>query len=203
MGTESDSSADRKTFAENLTRYGEGDQNAAEELFPVLYDELRKIAASRMRRERAGHTLRPTALVHEAWARLIGQDDAMVRSKTHFIAIASMAMGRVLADHGRARGAVKRGGDRSREVLFDDQAMPKNEADPDVLAAIAESVERLAEVDERKAAVVQLRILGGLPIPLVAELLGVAPSTVSADWKAAKEWIAQELDLDLEDGEDD
>lgn len=188
---------DPERIRETLARVADGSAEAADELFPIVYDELRKLAASRMRRERVNHTLRPTALVHEVYAKISGQTDAEVKSKTHFIALASLAMQRILADHARAHGAHKRGGDRIREALHDDQAASDEAVDESVLEAIAESVERLAEVDERKATVVRLRILGGLSIPAVAEVMGVAPSTISSDWKAAKEWIAQELGLEL------
>jgi RNA polymerase sigma factor (TIGR02999 family) len=182
---------------ETLTRLEAGDRSAADRLFPLVYDELRNLASSRMRRERISHTLRPTALVHEVYAKIAGQHEAEVKSKTHFIAIASVAMQRILIDHARVRGAEKRGGDRIREALNDEQGSTEDSIDNGVLEAIAESVERLSEVDERKAAVVRLRILGGLSVPAVAEVLGVAPSTVSADWKSAKDWIAQELGLKL------
>ena len=189
---------DPARMKETLTRLENGDSGAADELFPVVYDELRRLAGSRMKRERVNHTLRPTALVHEAYAKISGQADAEVKSKTHFVAIASLAMQRILTDHARGFKAEKRGGGRRREMLHEDNAREDDQAvDSTVLAAIAESVERLAEVDERKATVVRLRMLGGLSVPEVAEVLGVANSTVSADWKAAKDWIAQELDLEL------
>ena len=174
-----------------------GDPAAADELFPVVYDELRRLAASKMKRERVGHTLRSTALVHEVYAKISGQHDAEIKSPTHFVALASLAMQRVLTDHARAHKAEKRGGGRAREVLYDEHAAEDGSVDTDVLVAISESVERLSEVDERKAAVVRLRMLGGLSLPEVSEVLGIAPSTASADWKAAKDWIAEELGLDL------
>ena len=189
---------DPARMKETLTRLENGDSGAADELFPVVYEELRRLAGSRMKRERVNHTLRPTALVHEVYAKISGQADAEVKSKTHFVAIASLAMQRILTDHARGIKAEKRGGGRQREMLHEGNASEDDQAvDSTVLTAIAESVERLAEVDERKATVVRLRMLGGLSVPEVAEVLGVANSTVSADWKAAKDWIAQELDLEL------
>lgn len=188
---------DTQQIRATLAAASDGDLAAAEVLFPLVYDELRNLANARMRRERGGHTLRPTALVNEVYLKISDQKDANIRSKSHFVAIASIAMQRILADHARARGAYKRGGDRAREALHGDEQLPEEGVDHDVLEAIAASVERLAEIDERKATVVRLRIMGGLPIPEVSEILGVAPSTVSADWKAAKEWIANELGLDL------
>lgn len=180
-----------------LARTTKQDIAAAEFLFPIVYDELRNLAAARMRGERRNHTLRPTALVNEAYLKLAGQSEAKIQSKSHFVAIASIAMQRVLADHARARGARKRGGDRVREVLNDDAPGLEQEVDNEVLEAIATSIDRLAEVDQRKATVIRLRIMGGMSIPEVSEILGIAPSTVSADWKGAKDWIADELDLKL------
>ena len=188
---------DSQQIRETLADASESDIAAAEVLFPLVYDELRNLAGARMRHERGNHTLRPTALVNEVYLKIADQKDANIRSKSHFVAIASIAMQRILADHARARGAYKRGGDRAREALHDDELKTEDEIDNEVLEAIAASVERLAEVDQRKATVVRLRVMGGLPIPEVSEILGVAPSTVSADWKAAKAWIAEELGLEL------
>ena len=193
----SEPQASNEQLRRTLTLVDQGDAAAADALFPVVYDELRRLAASKMKRERAGHTLRSTALVHEVYAKISGQQDANIKSPTHFVALASLAMQRVLTDHARAYKAEKRGGGRTREVLYDDQAVDEGAVDTDVLVAISESVERLAEVDERKAAVVRLRMLGGLSLPEVSTVLGIAPSTASADWKAAKDWIAEELGLDL------
>jgi RNA polymerase sigma factor (TIGR02999 family) len=180
-----------------LARTTKQDVAAAEFLFPIVYDELRNLAAARMQGERRNHTLRPTALVNEAYLKLADQSEAKIQSKSHFVAIASIAMQRILADHARAKGARKRGGDRVREALNDDAPGPEQEIDNEVLEAIAMSIERLAEVDLRKATVIRLRILGGMSIPEVSEVLGVAPSTVSADWKGAKDWIADELNLEI------
>ena len=181
-----------------LTRLENGDSGAADEMFPIVYDELRRLAGSRMKRERINHTLRPTALVNEAYAKISGQADASVKSKTHFVAIASLAMQRILTDHARSHKAEKRGGSRKREQLHENnQINDEGAVDQTVLEEIAQSVERLAEVDERKATVVRLRMLGGMSVPEVAEVLGIASSTVSADWKVAKDWIAQELGLEL------
>lgn len=189
--------ASSEQLRRTLTLVDQGDAAAADELFPVVYDELRRLAASKMKRERIDHTLRSTALVHEVYAKISGQNDANIKSRTHFVALASLAMQRVLTDHARAHKAEKRGGGRAREALYDEQAVDEGAMDTDVLVAISESVERLSEVDERKAAVVRLRMLGGLSLPEVSTVLGIAPSTASADWKAAKDWIAEELGLDI------
>jgi RNA polymerase sigma factor (TIGR02999 family) len=181
-----------------LTRLENGDSSAADEMFPIVYDELRMLAGSRMKRERINHTLRPTALVNEAYAKISGQADASVKSKTHFVAIASLAMQRILVDHARRHKAEKREGSRKREQLHEaNQINDEGAVDQAVLEEIAQSVERLAQVDERKATVVRLRMLGGMSVPEVAEVLGIASSTVSSDWKIAKDWIAQELGLEL------
>ena len=129
---------DPARMKETLTRLENGDSGAADELFPVVYDVLRRLAGSRMKRERVNHTLRPTALVHEAYAKISGQVDAEVKSKTHFVAIASLAMQRILTDHARGFKAEKRGGGRRREMLHEDNAREDDQAvDSAVLAAIA------------------------------------------------------------------
>ena len=122
--------------------------------------------------------------------KLIDQKDANINSRTHFIAVASVAMQRILCDHARARNTRKRGGDRKREQLDDIEV---NEAESEMLEALAMSLDRLGEFDPRKAAVVRLRFLGGLNTIQIAETLGVARSTVDADWAAAKDWIREEL----------
>jgi RNA polymerase sigma factor (TIGR02999 family) len=181
-------------FQETLSRAADGDDKAAAEVYPVIYDELRRIAGARMKHERQGHTLQPTALVNEAFMRVVGQEDADISSRTHFVAVASMAMQRILIDHARARGTRKRGGDRERRELHED--MPgQEEGGLEALSMLAEAVERLSEVDERKATVVRLRMLGGLSVKEVASVLNIARSTVDADWAAAKDWLEERLGL--------
>lgn len=187
--------SDQSTVRETLSRVVEGDDHAADELYPVIYDELRRIAGNRMRSERYGHTLDPTALVNEAFLKVVGQEDADINSKTHFVAIASIAMQRILVDHARAKGTRKRGGDRDRKQLHENIAQEALE-DEEALGALAEAVEKLHAIDERKATVVRLRMLGGLSVREVAAVLNIARSTVDADWAAAKDWLKEELGLE-------
>ena len=179
-----------QTCRNTLTGLGDAETRAAEKIFPLVYSELRNIASARMQRERNDQVLQPTALVNEAFMKLVEQKDANINSRTHFIAIASVAMQRILCDHARARNTQKRGGDRKREQLDD---IESNEAESEMLEALAMSLDRLGEFDPRKAAVVRLRFLGGLNTVQIAETLGVARSTVDADWAAAKDWIREEL----------
>ena len=156
----------------------------------MVYTELRRIAAGRMQREHGAQVLQPTALVNEVFMKLVDQKEAKINSQTHFIAIASVAMQRILCDHARSRKSLKRGGDRQREYVDDIEGEnPENE----MAEAMAMSLERLGEFDPRKAAVVRLRFLGGLNTVQIAETLGVARSTVDADWAAAKDWIREDL----------
>ena len=168
----------------------DGDARAADELLPLVYEELRGLAAKLMAMERPDHTLQPTALVNEVYLKLVDQKDAAINSKTHFMAIASVAMQRILCDSARSRNAAKRGGGW-KKVDIDGVA----EADDDsrLHEAMAEAIDTLSEIDPRKAAVVRLRFLGGLTTIQIAEALGVARSTVDADWANAREWIAEHL----------
>lgn len=192
-----DNTAEQNTAHEHLTRVANGDEAAAEDLFPMVYDQLRRIASARMRGERSGHTLDPTALVNEAYMKIVGQRDANVQSKTHFVALASIAMQRILIDHARSKSTRKRGGDLARKEMHAD--IPGEDIRTDeALGALAEAVEKLSQVDQRKAAIVRLRMLGGLSVRECAAVLNVARSTVDADWATAKSWLAEELGLDLE-----
>ena len=173
-----------------LTGLGDSETKAAENMFPAVYTELRHIAAGRMKREHGAQVLQPTALVNEVYMKLAGQKEAKINSKTHFIAIASVAMQRILCDHARARNTQKRGGERKREYIDDVEG---KEYENEMAEAMALSLERLSEFDARKAAVVRLRFLGGLNTVQIAETLGVARSTVDADWAAAKDWIREDL----------
>ena len=143
-----------------------------------------------MRHERDVRIMQPTALVNEVYLKLVDQSDASINSKTHFMAIASVAMQRILCDSARSRNAAKRGGGWNRVDLDN---VSENEDDSHLHEAMAEAIAALSEVDARKAAVVRLRFLGGLTTVQIAEALGVARSTVDADWSAAREWISEFL----------
>lgn len=168
-----------------------GRAGAADRLFPLVYDELRRLAASYLRRERRDHTLQPTALVHEAFLRLVGAEDQRWESRAHFLAVAARAMRRILIDHARGRHAQKRGG-KAAKVSLADLDQPAVDRD-DYLIALDEALERLGRLDERQARVVELRFFGGLTIEEAAAVLGVSHATVERDWNVAKAWLHREV----------
>jgi len=183
-----------------LSGAADGDSRAAADLLPLVYDELRALAAQRLRRERGDHTLQPTALVHEAYMRLVGPEgseaSAVWRTRAHFMALAARAMRRVLVDHARRRAAAKRGGSgdaraRAAGLLAEEVADPH--AGPEEVLALEELLVRLAALDERKARVVELRVFAGMTGEDIAEALGVARSTVADDWAVARAWLASEM----------
>ncbi len=173
---------------------GNVDRATAEELFPVVYDELRRLAAGYMRHEAPDHTLQPTALVHEAYLKLVDQTRADWQSKTHFFAVGAGVMRRLLVDHARGRGALKRGaGWRSVTLSHACQSLGAEALDPEQLLDLGSALERLAEVDEREARVVTLRFFGGLTVEQVAKVLGVSRRTVDNDWRHAQAWLRLRL----------
>jgi RNA polymerase sigma-70 factor, ECF subfamily len=176
-----------------------GDTAAVEQLLPLLYGELHQIAARHMRRERADHTLQPTALLHEAFLRLLGGTRAPFEDRTHFLRVASQAMRRVLVDHARARNAAKRGA--ALRVTLDESMAGAENAVVDMLV-LDDALSRLATAEPRWAQVVELRYFGGLEIPEVADALGISTATVKRDWRFAKAWLARALRGDeVEDAE--
>jgi RNA polymerase sigma factor (TIGR02999 family) len=165
-------------------------RNAARtRLFALLHDELREVAARMMQRERHGHSLAPTELVHEVYLRVVEEDAHQPTSRAHFVGVAARAMRQVLVDHARARAADKRGGGWQR-VTFAEEADARGEAE---VLELHEAMERLAGLDARAARVVELRVFGGLTVPEVAELLGVSPRTIDGDWVFARAWLTREL----------
>jgi len=174
-----------------LNKAAGGDRNAVEQLMPLVYDELRALAASALRRERANHTLQPTALVNEAFLRLIDQTHAAYNSKTHFFAVGAQMIRRVLVDHARKHLADKRGGGADRLTLSGIEAQ---ESDHQIdLLALDDAMMKLAKLDERQARVVELRYFGGLGVDETARMLDVSPRTVDDDWRMAKAWLKREL----------
>ena len=174
-----------------LARIGQGDPAAAESLLPLVYAELRKLAASKMSRESDGHTLQATALVHEAYLRLVGDDvDDHWNSRGHFFAAAAEAMRRILVDNARRRNAEKRGGNRQRVDLSDQVESPQPGVD---LVALSDALDELSVVDSRKAELVKLRYFAGFTIREAADALGIAESTADADWAYAKSWLKMKL----------
>lgn len=178
-----------------LLKYSEGDEQALEQLLPRVYQELKRLAGSYMRRENANHTLQPTALVHEAYFKLIDQKEVKWQNRAHFFGVAAQIMRRILIDHARGKLAEKRGGDATR-VAFDEAyhvtTGQGEEGTPDLIA-LDEAMKKLALIDERQAKVVELRYFGGLNIEETAEALGTSPATVKRDWTLAKAWLFREL----------
>jgi RNA polymerase sigma factor (TIGR02999 family) len=168
-----------------------GSRASPSRLLPLVYDELRALAARYMRRERCGHTLQPTALVHEAYLRLVHGARVEVRDRTHFYALAASQMRRILVEYARARGARKRGGGARRVTLDDRNAVSPNGV-LDMLA-LEEALEKLDERSPRQCRVVELRFFGGLSVAQTAQLLETSASTVKDDWRVAKAWLAREL----------
>jgi RNA polymerase sigma factor (TIGR02999 family) len=176
-----------------LIAWSRGDVRALEQLTPLVYAELRKIAHRYMNRERAGHTLQTTAVVHEAFLRLLGNPQENWQNRAHFYAIAAQMMRRILVDYARANLRAKRGGETTRVALEDiDAPVTEPALDPDLIALDA-ALEKLAEIDPRRGRVVELRFFGGLSVEETAHVLQVAPDTVVRDWRVAKAWLFRYL----------
>jgi len=173
-----------------LDRIAGGDTEAADALLPIVYEELRRMAGAAMGAQSPAHTLQPTALVHEAYLKLLGHDKAY-QNRSHFMAVASMAMRQILTDHARRARAARRGGGRRRADV-DTAGLADDSSGIDVVA-LDEALTRLAALDQRRCRVVELRFFGSLTVDEVASLLGVSRSTVEADWRAARAWLAAEL----------
>lgn len=177
-----------------LSAIRDGDRSALERLIPVVYDELRDLAAFYIRRERSDHTLQPTALVHEAYLRLAGHIEdhgADWRDRTHFFGVAARVMRQVLVDHARAHLAAKRGGGHTR-VTFDDADRGVEAGTVDVLA-LDVALTRLAALDAEQARLVELRFFAGLTVEETAELVGRSPTSIKRDWRLARAWLHREL----------
>lgn len=169
-----------------------GDRSAAGRLLPHVYEELRALAAGFLARQRPGHTLQPTALVHEAYVKLAGAVDANWQSRKHFFDVAAMAMRQLLTDHARRRATEKHGGQSAR-VTLSDVATPLVDA-PDVdLLALDEALSKLSALDARQGRIVELRYLAGLTVEETADVLGVSPRTVKLDWQMARAFLRREL----------
>ena len=174
-----------------LNEWNAGDEQALDTLTPLVYEELRRQAAHYLRRERPGHTLQTTALIHEAYLRLIDAKDVNWQSRAHFFAVAANVMRRVLVEHARRRDADKRGGSQIRVEL--DEALVIADEDGVDLLAIDEALDRLAVVDPQQAHVVELRFFSGLSVEETAAALGVSPKTVKRDWSVARAWLRREI----------
>jgi RNA polymerase sigma factor (TIGR02999 family) len=174
-----------------LAAWSQGDASALDQLIPIVYQDLRRVAARRLRAERSAHTLSATALVHETYLRLMGQHPSHLENRAHFFAVASELMRRILVDHARRRGASKRGGAAVRLTL--DDAMAVGPA-PDLdLVAVDEALTELATLDPRQARIVELRFFGGLSVEEAAHVLGISRATVERDWGLARAWLYRQL----------
>jgi RNA polymerase sigma factor (TIGR02999 family) len=178
-------------ITELLVAWGGGDESALDRLMPIVYDELRRLAHRYMSNERPGHTLQTTALVNEAYLRLVSWREARWQNRAHFFAVSAQMMRRILVDFARDRKYLKRGGGALQVSLADAASLTEQRASD--LVALDEALTALAEVDPRKAQVVEMRFFGGLSVEEVAEVLKVSKETVMRDWRLAKVWLLREL----------
>lgn len=174
-----------------LIGWANGDKEALDALIPLVYDELRRQASRYLRHERAGHTLQTTALIHEAYVRLVDQRNVQWQNRAHFFGIAAQLMRRILVDHARTKKRAKRGGSDIKVSLTQANAITQSE-DLDVVA-LDESLARLAEFDEQQSRIVELRYFSGLTIEETAQVLGISTATVKRDWNMARAWLHREL----------
>lgn len=185
------SGPDRAEATRLLQSLAAGDAAAADLLFPVIYEDLKRLAQSYLRRERAGHTLQPTALVHEAWLRLVRQDRVSFEHRKQFFGLAAQVMRRILVDHARSAQAAKRGGGAAIDVLEEGMAISHDRTFD--LLVLDQALTELSRVDARQAQLIELRYFGGLTVDEVAELLGVSPATISRGQRAAEAWLSQAM----------
>ena len=175
-----------------LRDWSDGKREALDELLPLVYNELRRQAANYLRRERPDHTLQTTALIHEAYIKLIDQKNVRWQNRAHFFAIAAQAMRRILVDYARTKHREKRGGDAAKLPLEEATMIAVEEKNVDLLA-LDEALERLAEIDEQKSRIVELRFFSGLSVEETAAVLDVSRKTVERHWTMAKAWLHREL----------
>ena len=181
-----------------LIAWSNGDHAAREQLMSVVYEELHRLARRYMRNESPGHTLQTSALVNEAFIRLVDQKNVHWQNRSHFFGIAAQMMRRILVDYARSRNYAKRGGG-ARHLSLDECLIASEERSAEVVA-VHEALEELAKIDPRKAQIVELKFFGGFSIDETAEVLGVSPATVSLDWTMAKAWLRRKISRDASDG---
>jgi len=175
-----------------LLQYFQGDKpGLVDAVYPLVYNHLRDEAHLQLRKENAGHTLQTTSLVHEAYLKMVDQEKANFNDRTHFLAVAAMAMRRILVSHARRKKAQKRGGDK-HTVTFDDGSIPF-EASTDDLLHLDELLEKLESMDEKQAKIVQYRFFGGLTYKEIANIIGGTEHSVRYDWRVARAWLKREL----------
>ena len=181
----------RNDVTELLVAWSNGNQAARDQLMGVVYDELHRLARRYMRRESPGHTLQTSALLNEAFLRLVDQKNVQWQNRAHFFGIAAQMMRRILVDYARSRNYAKRGG--GARALSLDESLIVSDARNEEVVNVHEALERLTEFDSRKGQIVELRFFGGLSIEETAEVLGVSPGTVMRDWTLAKAWLRREM----------
>ncbi|HYL99171.1 MAG TPA: sigma-70 family RNA polymerase sigma factor [Blastocatellia bacterium] len=174
-----------------LADYRNGDSSALDRLFPLIYDELRRLASSYMRRERRDHTLQTTALVHEAYIKMVGPQNIPWQNRVHFFAVAAKIMRRILIDRARTRNYAKRGGGAIKLSL--DEALVLTDSRAAELVALDDALNELAELDPRQSQVVELRFFGGLTVEETAQFLNISSDTVTRDWNVAKAWLYRQI----------
>ena len=174
-----------------LIQWSNGDKAALDKLMPLIYEELRQLARHYMNRERAGHTLQTTALVNEAYLRLINRKQVHWQNRAHFFAIAAHLMRSILVDHARSHAYAKRGGG-ARKIALDEALAVSQQRAADVVA-LDDALKRLAEIDRQQSRIVEMKFFGGLTIEETAEVLGLSPATIKREWSTAKAWLYHEL----------
>jgi RNA polymerase sigma factor (TIGR02999 family) len=176
-----------------LAKVSAGDEAASSSLFIVVYDELRRVAAAALRRERPDHTLQPTALVHEAYLRLADEPDGLWQNRAHFLAIAAQAMRRILVEHARGRNAKKRGSGKARLSIDDVDAPAPDAVEAVDLVMLDDALAKLAALDARQARIVELRFFGGLTVEETATVIGASARTVKREWQMSRAWLKREM----------
>ena len=174
-----------------LSQLTQGNQEAAEKLIPLVYEELKRLARAHMRRERSDHTLQTTALVHEAYLKLVRQETAHWQGRSHFFGVAAQLMRQILIDHARGHLREKRGGGKAALPLTEALAFSPEHSEE--LVKLDEALKRLSAIDPRQSKVVELRFFGGLSVEETSEFLGISPKTVKRDWAVAKAWLHAEV----------
>ena len=182
-----------KPITQLLSEIKSGRQEVLNELLPLVYDELRRLANTYLRRERDGHTLQPTALVHEAYLRLVGQKPIEWQNRAHFFGVSARLMREILIEYARGKGREKRGGKFATRVAFDEAVSFRSDGNELDVIALDQALTRLENLDKEQGRIVELRFFGGLTIEETAEVLDVSPATVKREWTTAKFWLLREL----------
>jgi RNA polymerase sigma factor (TIGR02999 family) len=176
-----------------LAQWSGGDQAALDQLLPLVYSELRRLASAYLRRERSNHTLQSTALVHEAFMRLVNQQDVQWKNRAHFFAIAAQMIRRILVDYARSQHAEKRGSGAVKLALDEAMAVPQVSGTDIDLLSLNDALDRLCEMDERQSRIVELRFFAGLSIEETAEVMSLSPASIKREWQTARAWLFREM----------